>query len=341
MGIKMEQNFVLKRLYLFLFWLKNARCVALPQSMLPAGVAMALAYPSPDFSWGWAVLAVVGVAFGHLGINLWDDYFDYKKYDQNIRNRLSSIGIRARIAKCDYLTSDEANTKQLFFAASFFCAIALLIGIIIFAQRGAFILIISVITALLGIGYSGTPFRFSYRGLGEVVIGLVFGPLLMAGVYLSACGNLSVQLLFISIPVGLLVANIVYTHSVIDFEADKAMKKKTLAVLLAKKNIVNFVSFLFIFLPFLFIGIGIFLKILPVGYALVFAVLYMAIYLFRIILLFQSELRKKIQPKWWMGAMENWKQIEAAGIDWFMIRWYLARNLLVLFCLFIVIASLL
>jgi len=313
----------------------------LPQSLLPAVVATCLAYSSPGFSWWWAVLAVLGVAFGHLGINLWDDYFDYKKDHQAIRNRLNSNGIRARIAKCDYLNSKQANTKQLFFAASFFCAIALSVGMIIFLKRGIFILIISAITALIGFFYSAPPLRLSYRGLGELLIGFVFGPLLMSGVYFSACGHFSPQLLFISIPIGLLVANIVYTHSVIDFQADKALEKKTLAVLLAKKKPMNFVSFLFIFLPFLIIIIGIFFEILSIYYAFVFVILYMAIYLFRIILLFQNGLRGKIQPKWWMGTMENWQKIETAGIDWFMIRWYLSRNLLVCFCLIIVIVSLL
>ena len=326
---------------LFLFWLNNARCIALPQSMLPAVVAIALAYSSADFSWGLATLAVIGVAFGHLGINLFDDYFDYKKDNQTIRNRLNSSGIRARIAKCDYLISNQATMKQLFLAASFFCAIALLVGAIIFTQRGIYILIISVVTALMGIGYSGLPFKFSYRGLGEAIIGLVFGPLLMAGVYLAACGSFSLQLLFISIPVGLLVANVVYTHSVIDFQADKALNKRTLAVLLTSKKKMNVVSFLVIFLPFLIIGAGIFLKILSIWYLFVFIALYMAIYLFRIILLFQNNLDKKIVPKWWMGIMEYWKEIEAADLDWFMIRWYLARNLLVFFCLIIVLISLL
>ena len=325
----------------FLFWLKNARHVALPQSLLPALVAIGLAYSSPDFSWILAILAILGVAFGHLGINLWDDYFDYKKDQQGIRDRLNSNGIRARTAKCSYLHSEAATPKQLFFAASFFCVLALLIGAFVFAQRGVFILIISLITALLGFCYSAPPFRFSYHGLGEVVIGLVFGPLLMAGVYLSACGTLSAQLLFISVPIGLLVANIVYTHSVIDFEADKHLNKKTLAILLEKKKRVNVASFLFIFLPFLIIGAGIFLNILSIGYALVFIILHLAIYLFRIILLFQNKHPKKIQPQWWMGAMENWEKIESVGIDWFMIRWYLARNLLVFFCIIIVIISLL
>ena len=324
----------------FLFWLKNARCVALPQSMLPAGTAICLSYASTGFSWVWAVCAVVGVACGHLGINLWDDYFDYKKDNQTIRNRLNNIGIRARTAKCNYLSSGEASLKQLFIAASLFSAAALLFGMIIFFQRGVIILIISTITAMLGFCYSAPPFRFSYHGLGELVIGLVFGTLLMSGVYISACGEISAQLLLISVPVGLLVANVVYTHAVIDFEADKALNKKTLAIILQKKKYINSVSFLLIFLPFLLVGLGIFFKILSIWYAFVFVFFYAAVYLFRIILQFQNGERKKIHPKWWLGVMENWEKIEIAQLDWFMIRWYLARNLLVFFCLIIAIVSL-
>jgi len=324
----------------FLFWLKNARCVALPQSMLPAFTAICAAHASAGFSWIWTVCAVVGVACGHLGINLWDDYFDYKKDNQNIRNRLKNSGIRARIAKCNYLSSKEATLKQLFVVAALFSATALLLGVIIFLHRGIIILIISLITALLGFFYSAPPFRFSYHGLGEVVIGFVFGTLLMSGVYISACGEISTQLLLISVPIGLLVANVVYTHAVIDFEADKALNKKTLAIILQKKKYISSVSFLLIFLPFLLVGLGIFFKILSSWYAFVFVFFYAAVYLFCIILQFQNGERKKIRPKWWLGVMENWEKIETAELDWFMIRWYLARNLLVFFCLTIAIVSL-
>jgi len=323
------------------FWLWNARWVALPQSILPALVAICLAHTSPNFSWGMAVLAVFGVAFGHLGINLLDDFFDYKKDNQAVRDRLNSTGIRARIAKCHYITSGEVSIRQLFWVASILCGIALLLGMIIFFERGKIILIISVITAFLGLCYSGRPFRFSYHGMGELVIGLVFGPLLMWGVYVSAGGLDYSQLFFISIPIGLLVTNIVYTHSIIDFEADKAMNKRTLAVLLNRKSLMNIISFLFIFFPFIVVLIGIFLQILSLWYLFVFLVFYMAITLFRYILLFQRNAQQKIKPKWWMGPMENWKNIEAAGIDWFMIRWYLARNLITFFCIFTIFASLL
>ena len=324
------------RTNLFSYWIENARWVALPQSGVPALLAICLAIPSPAFSWYLAVLALFGVMFGHLGINLWDDYFDFKKDDRIVRDRLNSKGIRARIDKCHYLTSGKTTLKELGWVASMFCIIALALGSIIFFERGYLILVIALITAFFGISYSGIPFRFSYHGLGELVIGIVFGPLLMMGVYIAACGEFSLPLVFISMPIGLLVANIVYTHAVIDCEADKALNKKTLAVVLKQKNSMNVVSFLFIFSPFIIILAGVISKILPAGYLFTFLALFHAIYLFKIILVFQKNKPIPIVPKKWMGPMEKWAAICEAGIEWFMLRWYMARNLLIFFSLLII-----
>jgi len=324
---------------LFLFWFENARWVALPQSGIPALLSICLAFSSSAFSWHLAFFALFGVIFGHLGINLWDDYFDCKKSDQAIRDRLNSTGIRARVAKCNYLISGEATVKELGWAATVFCIIALIFGGVVFIERGYLILVIALITAFFGISYSGPPFRFSYHGLGELVIGTVFGPLLMTGMYIAACGALSTQLVFISIPIGLLVTNIVYTHAVIDFEADKAMGKKTLAVILQQKKWMNLVSFLLIFSPFIIILGSVILTILPVEYLFTFIALYHAIYLFKLILAFQKNRQINADPRRWMGPMEKWEAIKSAGIDWFMIRWYMARNLLIFFSLLIIIIS--
>jgi len=328
------------RTNLFSFWFDNSRWVALPQSGVPALLAICLAIPSPTFSWYLAVLALFGIMFGHLGINLWDDFFDYKKNDQIVRDRLNSKGIRARIDKCYYINAQGATVKQLGWVATLLCFIALALGTVIFMERGYLILVFALITAFFGINYSGPPFRFSYHGLGELVIGMVFGPLLMMGVYFAACGDASMkelQLVFISIPIGLLVTNIVYTHSIIDCEADKALNKKTLAVILKQKKYMNFVSFLMIFSPFLIILSGVILNILPAAYLFTFLALFHAYYLYKLILDFQKNRNIIVSPQKWMGPMERWKEITDGGIEWFMIRWYMARNLLIFFSLLIIL----
>jgi len=323
------------------FWFDNARYVALPQSVMPAILAACMAVNTPGFSALPALCAVMGVMFGHLGINLMDDYFDYKVKDSSYRDHLTHQGIRARIAKCNYLTSGATTVRHLTKAIIVFCTISLICGFIIFFKRGMPILYMTLITAILGYSYSGKPLKFSYRGLGEIQIGLMFGPMLMAGVYYAACGIFNWSVLFVSVPVGLLVANIVYSHAIMDYEPDKQVGKMTFAILLGKKKYMLLTSFLIIFLSFGSIVAGVITKHLPLPYLLVFLTFPIAISLIYLIKEFIRDPQRSFSPQFWMGPMMmNWDKLKAAGIDWFMIRWLPARNLLTFFCLIIIAINL-
>jgi 1,4-dihydroxy-2-naphthoate octaprenyltransferase len=319
------------------FWLDNARPTALPQSILPALTAVFLSIHSEGFVWWLAVLAVIGVAFAHLGINLFDDYFDTKKKKQNYREELVHTGMRARIGKTPYLTSGEATENQLLAACCIFCGIAALIGCVILWYRGIDILYIAALTIVIGIQYSAPPLRLSYHGLGEIVICIVFGCLNMIGVGFAACGEFSKELFLLSLPVGLLVMNIVYIHSILDFIPDKEVGKRTLAVLLNNQKAMLVLLFFVIFVPFLSILIGMMLKICSIKYLFVFLLLPMAITLFKMMVDFVKTPDKQFTPKFWLGPFNQWDTIKEYKIEWFMIRWLTARNLISFFCLIIII----
>ncbi|MDE7102556.1 MAG: prenyltransferase, partial [Bacteroidales bacterium] len=59
-------------------WFANARDVSVAQSLLPSVLAVVLAISTQDFCTWAALLAVVGVVTAHMGMNLADDYFDYR-----------------------------------------------------------------------------------------------------------------------------------------------------------------------------------------------------------------------------------------------------------------------
>lgn len=322
------------------FWCRNARWNSLPQSMLPAILAVCMALGQEGFAWTYAVLAVFGCAVGHLGMNLFDDYFDYRKKGSEFRDKLAGEGIRSRIAKCSYITSGAVTIRQLLYTCLIFGGIAFVIGWIIFLKRGETILYIALITALLGISYSGDPVRLSYRGFGELQVGFMFGPLLMTGVYYAACGHLDASVWFISIPVGMLVANILYTHSIMDFEPDKKVGKMTLAVLLNNKQAMLVALGLMLFVPFGIVVYGVWAGYLIPLYYIVLLTLPMAAGLFYLMVQYIRYPKKTFQPAFWMGPMTDWQRVEGAGIGWFMIRWYLARNLLSFFCLIIIVIGL-
>ena len=56
---------------------------------------------------------------------------------------------------------------------------------------------------------------------------------------------------------------------------------------------------------------------------------------------FINNLPRNDQPRWWMGPMGNWPAYVEAGIDWFLFRWLMARNICTFFCLIVIIVFLL
>jgi len=335
---------------LIAFWFKNSRPHALPQSLLPAIMTFFLAMMSEGFSFWLGLLAVFGVMMGHLGLNLFDDYFDYRKKSQDYREAMVHEGFRARISKCNYLKNGDATIEELLVACCIFCGLALIAGLVILHFRGIIVFYFALAAALLGIFYSAPPFRLSYHGLGEVVIALMFGPLAMNGVYYATCGTFSPTILYFSVPVGLLVCNVVYVHSILDVEPDKKVGKKTLAVLLGSKRNMLAALAIILFTPFLFLIAIIFLPFIRGDKAFSFyslsafttflICLPIAISLFNSVKKFTVDPQFIPERKKWMGPMQNWDRIVASGTDWFMIRWYLARNLLTAFCLISIVVSL-
>lgn len=322
-------------------WMQNARKASLAQSMLPAILAVVIAINEAEFNIFLAILAVLGVVSAHLGMNLADDFFDYKVNTAESRKELSRQGIRARIVKYPYLTSNESTLQDLKKAIVLFLLFAAIMGGIILTVRfNWLIVLIAFLTLFLGISYSGFPFKFSYIGLGELVIGIIFGPLLMMGVYIASANRLDSSVVLASIPVGLLVVNILFTHSFIDQKADESANKMTFARLL-KTNKANLTaSVLFNFIPYLIIVAGVVLKYLHPLYLLIFLVLPRSIWLIKSLFDFaKSENANVAKPPKYMGNMGNWEKFQIAGVDWFMARWLGARNILSLFCIVIILVN--
>lgn len=321
------------------FWIKNARSIALPQSILPAVLAISMASFHADFSWWLALIALFGVVCAHLGFNLADDYFDYRHNDVEARKKVTEQGFRTHMEKCHYIESGAATTRDLLVAVCTFLAVAAVAGLVVLIFRGWTIAVIALIGLLLGISYSGKPLELGYHGLGELVIGLMFGPLLMIGMEYAASGNFSETIIWTSAAVGLLVTNIVYSHAVLDLKADAQAEKMTFARLLKSNNMRLFFSALFNILPFIIVIIGVVLGRLHWAYLCVLPLLPMGIY---IVYSLKAHLDNKeipFEPRWWMGPMGDFDSYRKHNMDWFLIRWLVARNLVTFFCLILTIVN--
>lgn len=321
------------------FWIKNARDIALPQSILPALLAVSMAAVHPDFSWWLALVALFGVACAHLGFNLADDYFDYRHNDVEARKKVTAEGFRTHMEKCHYIESGEATPKELLMAMCAFLAVAGVAGGVVWWFRGWPVAVLTLAGLLLGISYSGKPLELGYHGLGELVIGVMFGPLLMIGMQFAACGVFDDKIVWVSAAVGLLVTNIVYSHAVLDLKADAQAGKMTFARLLRTRGAMLSFSGLFNLLPFAILIVGVAVGQLHWAYLSVLPLLPMGIYLIYSLAAHLNDKTIPFEPRWWMGPMGNFELYRRHNMDWFLIRWLVARNLVTFFCLVLAVVN--
>lgn len=338
-------------------WIKNGRSQALVQSFMPGVAAVALASGNEGFCWWMAILAVLGVECAHLALNIADDWFDYKVDMKGDRDRVIRKGFRAMTAKYPYLTDGSETLRSTAVAIAWFVVAALACGLAIFIPRtleagfsgpeGSWWIVAATgACAFLGAFYSAPPLKLAYRGLGELVIGIIFGPLLMCGVYYASCGKMDAGIVLISIPVGLLVTNILFTHSFIDMPSDTESHKMTFARVLGSQKACLVCSFILNLLPFALVGAGVCAGHLHPAYLAVFLALPRALWLCASLVRFTrrkpGEKDVPDMPPAWLGPMmkDQWAGIREGGLDWFLMRWLCARNILSLFCLSMIAVAL-
>ena len=97
-----------------------------------------------------------------------------------------------------------------------------------------------VMYTLLGgaaaVWYVGPPIRWVYRGLGETVIGLSYGPWMVLGSLHLHTHQFSWGALLASLVPGLLIMSLATVNNIPDFHQDRLVGKKNLVVRLGRKN---------------------------------------------------------------------------------------------------------
>ncbi len=88
---------------------------------------------------------------------------------------------------------------------------------------------------LVVILYTAGPLPLAYIGLGEIAVFIFMGPLMVLGTYYVLARQVSVTPLLAALPIAFLVAAILHANNLRDLEADRAAKKRTLAVLFGRR----------------------------------------------------------------------------------------------------------
>ena len=201
-------------------WLLASRPKTLPAAVSPVIIGCAVAFAEHSFRFGPALAAFLGALLLQIGANLANDVFDFEKgADQH--DRLGPM----RVTQAGLLSPNEVKIGMwITFALAAMC------GIYMTLVSGWFILLIGALAILAAIAYTGGPFPYGYKGLGEIFVFIFFGFAAVCGTYYAQTKTISQLAVLSSIPVGLLIVAILVVTNVRDYESDKAANKRTLAV---------------------------------------------------------------------------------------------------------------
>jgi len=201
-------------------WYQASRAPFFVATLIPLALAGVIAYKHGDWNTTrWLVICLASFLV-HMNTNLANDYFEFLSG----ADAGESIG-GSRVLQDGKLTLSEIRRAMvLFYFAALLCGLWILwvtelwwlIGIVLF----------SFFSSLF---YTAPPIRYGYLGLGELFVGINMGPIMVAGGAAAISGRFLTEALWLSLPIGFMVAMILYFQSLPDIDEDRAVGKRTIA----------------------------------------------------------------------------------------------------------------
>ncbi len=217
-------------------WLVITRAPFLTAVIVPILIGAAwvatqgLVTPFPTGRFFTALFAGI---FLHVAANTFNDYFDWRSGTDPANNDYFlpySGGSRS-------IELGLVNERQLFTVAMVSLLVSAGLGVLLFLQAGIGILAFGLAGAFLAYFYTAPPLRLSARrGLGELAVGLAFGPLAVAGTVYALTGSVSTADFLVGVPIGLLTIAILWINQFPDLESDKETGKINLVVVLGRSR---------------------------------------------------------------------------------------------------------
>jgi len=173
---------------------------------------------------GRFLLTLLGLVALQAGVNVVNDLYDDASgldADPAFATNPFPLGSRA-------IQSGELGRRGMWVLAAGCFAVGAACGLALNAiHPGNVVLALGVIGFVLGWIYNAPPLSIAYRGAGEPVIFLLFGPLAGLGTYYVQTGGVDAAAALLSCLVGVLAMTILYLHHFPQHAADAKHGKRT------------------------------------------------------------------------------------------------------------------
>lgn len=207
-------------------WIIATRPWSFPASAMPALFAMAYVFYMQDsiesIHWGYGVAALLGAVLFQASGNLIGDYFDY----------MYKVDRKESLGSSRMLVDGVFTPKTIFWFGIIVLCMGILLGLFLWSQTGNDLLWIGIVGALGTFFY----YKLKYMALGDVLIFVIYGPLIALGTAFVMTNQLYWEVVVLSIPIAFLVVNILHANNTRDMRDDKLANIKTQALLLGEKG---------------------------------------------------------------------------------------------------------
>jgi 1,4-dihydroxy-2-naphthoate octaprenyltransferase len=210
----------------FRIWLLAIRPATLPAAMsgVVVGLGAAVAVGAP-FRLDRAVGCLAVALLLQITANLANDLSDFRK-GADMPERTGPI----RVAAAGLVTE-----RQLEVAIVVTIALAAVVGLWLTVVGGPILLALGALAIVAALAYTGGPWPYGYRGLGEVFVFVFFGLVAVAGTAYLQAGRMEPLFVAAAIPVGALTTAILVVNNLRDIATDTIAGKRTLAVILGPR----------------------------------------------------------------------------------------------------------
>lgn len=206
-------------------WYQAVRPRVFTASYVPMGLAGIVAVQDGVFNLVFFILALIGTMLLQTAANLINEYADYRRGADELKEAGQGMTIKQKI-----LTPESIRNGAIFTTI-----LGCLIGLFLLSQSGNLLWIIGVGGVLVAITYTAGPFPLAYNGLGEIAVSIFMGPAIVVGAYYVMFPTVTTErigeLCLMSLPIAFMVAAILHANNIRDMEADRAVNKRTLAVM--------------------------------------------------------------------------------------------------------------
>lgn len=183
-------------------------------------------------AWAYAVAGAIdvpifwsgfgGVVLAVIGVEAFNEYFDSRMGTDRVFNPKDI---------------PRVSDGVLWLGVVAFAG-ALAVGVYLTARGEWPILVFALLGGAAAIFYEAPPIRWSYRGLGELIIGLAYGPWMVLGSLYLHTRELSWAAFWASLVPGFLIMALAVVNAIPDFHQDRLVGKRNLVVRLGRRRAV-------------------------------------------------------------------------------------------------------